>query len=63
MTHSFICIELETNCYNVMFQVSVAPSESTDSVEVGEESQALSESQGQQVQIHVCQSGSTHNVQ
>lgn len=42
-----------------MFQVSVAPSESTDSVEVGEESQALSESQGQQV----CQSGSTHNVQ
>lgn len=48
-----------------MFQVSVAPSESTDSVEVGEESQALTESQGQQVQIHVhvCQSGSTHNVQ
>lgn len=46
-----------------MFQVSVAPSESTDSVEVGEESQALSESQGQQVQIHVCQSGSIHNVQ
>lgn len=56
MTHYNTYLHWIKNLFS-MFQVTLAPSESTFSVEVGEESQALSESQGQQVRI--CQTGST----